>query len=704
MTFVLALAAGVVMAEESNPLGKVYELMDGLAAQITSEGEAEAKAYKGLFAWCDDSSKTVGYDIKTGTSKKEKLGAKIDETFSDVEVGTSKIADLTSAIATADKDLKGATQVRGEERKTFADSEKELVSVVDTLERATSVLEKEMAKSSSAAAFAQLDTSNMKSVLKTLGMVVDAAAFSSVDKNKLMVLAQTHVQEQTETDDDDSELGTQKVAASSSKSGGIVELLEDMKEKAEGELSSLRKQESEQAHNYGMLKQSLDDQIAEDSKHLSEEKSGVAAAKEENAIATADEASTEAALKQSHATLATTKKDCMQSAGDHEATVAARVEELKVIATAKKILQEATGGAASLLQVASRTNQRSQLAASEVVTMVRKLATEHHSTALSQLASRIAATIRYGSGSNGPFDKVKGLITSMISKLEKQAEAESSEKAYCDEEMGKTEAKKGELGDDLDKLTSKIDKSVSRSAELKEEVAELQSGLADLAKMSAEADKVRETTKATYETAKAELTQGLDGVRKALGVLRDYYGGGDAAAAMLQDDAKFGAFMQQPQAPEQHEKSSGAGGAIINILEVCESDFATNLAKEETEESDKVAAYADMSQESKVTKATKEQDVKYKNREAAGLDKDISTLSSDREGTNTENKALLEFYAKLKERCVAKPESYEDKKARREAEINGLKEAMSVLEKEAAFVQVKHRRGGARHHFMEASE
>jgi hypothetical protein len=50
----------------------------------------------------------------------------------------------------------------------------------------------------------------------------------------------------------------------------------------------------------------------------------------------------------------------------------------------------------------------------------------------------------------------------------------------------------------------------------------------------------------------------------------------------------------------------------------------------------------------------------------------------------------------LKDRCVAKPESYEDRKARREAEINGLKDALNILESETAFVQRKGRglRGG----------
>merc|ERR1719221_1904076 len=107
-----------------------------------------------------------------------------------------------------------------------------------------------------------------------------------------------------------------------------------------------------------------------------------------------------------------------------------------------------------------------------------------------------------------------------------------------------------------------------------------------------------------------------------------------------EDDGKFSSFMQQPSKPKTFEKASGAGGSIINILEVCESDFATNLAKEESEEADSAENYEKTTQENKVTKATKEQDAKYKAQEATSLDKTISELSSDRDTSSTELAAV----------------------------------------------------------------
>merc|ERR1719414_1408872 len=113
---------------------------------------------------------------------------------------------------------------------------------------------------------------------------------------------------------------------------------------------------------------------------------------------------------------------------------------------------------AEAMQVGSRLRTHTDLANAEVVNLVKRLAQEHHSAALAQLASRIEAVVRFGaSGGADPFGKVKGLIADPIAKLEAEAAAEATEKAYCDDQMAKTAAKQAELEDDIAKLTSKID-------------------------------------------------------------------------------------------------------------------------------------------------------------------------------------------------------------------------------------------------------
>jgi hypothetical protein len=383
----------------------------------------------------------------------------------------------------------------------------------------------------------------------------------------------------------------------------------------------------------------------------------------------------------------------MTKAQAFEAETQARAEELKALAEAKKIITEMTGGAAgqaySFIQVTrvSSMHTRADLAKSEVLTLIKKLAKEHHSAALAQLASRIAATVRYASAtSEDPFTKVKELIQDMISKLQSEAGAEATEKSFCDDEASKSEASKSNLEAQIERLTTKIDQATAKSSSLKYEVFELQEELATLAKEDAEMIKIRQETHAGYVQAKADYEQGLTGIRQALVLLRDYYAKSDEAAFLQGGSDEIHAFMQQPSKPKTHEAATGSGTSIIGILEVVESDFATNLAKEESAESMAQESFEKMEQENKIVKASKGKDIEYKTSHAAYFDKTVTALAADRDTANTELSAVNEYLAKLNERCIAKPETYESRKARREAELAGLKEALAILT-ETSFAQ-----------------
>merc|ERR1719296_632887 len=168
-----------------------------------------------------------------------------------------------------------------------------------------------------------------------------------------------------------------------------------------------------------------------------------------------------------------------------------------------------------------------------------------------------------------PFGKVKGLIADMIARLESEADADATEKAYCDKELSETNVKHADKTAEIEKLTTAIDQASARSAQLKEEVARLQKELAELAASQAEMDKLRSEENADYTRNRADMEQGLAGVKIALKVLRDYYANDDKA----------------------HEEAQGAGQGIIGLLEVIESDFTKNLAEMISTEEAAAAAY-----------------------------------------------------------------------------------------------------------------
>merc|ERR1719221_74439 len=119
----------------------------------------------------------------------------------------------------------------------------------------------------------------------------------------------------------------------------------------------------------------------------------------------------------------------------------------------------------------------SDSAIADSVKFVRDLAGKHHSNALAQLAAKMTSAM-HGADQ---FKKVKGLIRDMISRLEEEAAADASKKAWCDRQLADTRQKKTEKTNEIAKLTTRIDKMSATSAQLKEQIAALQGQLAKLA-------------------------------------------------------------------------------------------------------------------------------------------------------------------------------------------------------------------------------
>ena len=97
--------------------------------------------------------------------------------------------------------------------------------------------------------------------------------------------------------------------------------------------------------------------------------------------------------------------------------------------------------------------------------------------------------------------------------------------------------------------------------------------------------------------------------------------------------------------------------------------------------------YDQESEENEIEETTKNQHGQYKTKESIGLDKFTADLISDKENVEVDLSAVAGYLKKIEDECITKPETYEDRTARREAEIAGFKEALMVLESDTAFMQ-----------------
>merc|ERR1719407_113808 len=90
----------------TNPVQKVLEMLSDLQAKILAEGQDAQKLYEEFSEWCEDRSKDLGFEIKTGKAQVADLTATIDEATATIAALDSKVEELTAAAATAEADLK----------------------------------------------------------------------------------------------------------------------------------------------------------------------------------------------------------------------------------------------------------------------------------------------------------------------------------------------------------------------------------------------------------------------------------------------------------------------------------------------------------------------------------------------------------------------------------------------------------------------
>jgi len=652
--FLLATAASAVSAV--SPVQKVVQLLGELKGKVEKDLAAEGKAMDEYVQFCDDEITEKKFNIKTASSDIERFQAVVEDSAGQIQAHDATISSSGATIASKNQELAGATDVRGKEHKDFIAAEKELVDTVDMLARAATVLKRELS-------FAQVNGKSTSSIVKKMGNMIEAlGAITSaawVDPKQAKA-----VKSFLESED---ELSLKQPQAASynyeSKSGGIVDTLHDMQDKAEDQLASLRKDETRARHAFELLQQGLNDAVANLEKVVAETNAAKSAAEETKAKAEEDLAKTQDAKAADEKYLAKMEQNCASKANEWAARQKTANGEIAALAKASEVLSSgvkvfAQVSASTKVVKAESDSQRNQL-----IKHLRKMSRTYNSFALMQIANR--------AGSD-PFGKVRGLIENMIASLEKQAQEEATHEAFCQEETAKSAKKREEKEGQVEKYQTRLDKAKAGVAQLEIEISDLTQQVGAIDKSNAEATALRQKENAQYKQASQDQKESIEAVAKAIEVLNNFYGN----AALLQ------------QAPTFQGAQSDSGNNIISFLEVAQSDFSTMLAETEADEAEAQTAYDTLTQENAVAKATKNASIKGKTSEVKSLKVAIQDNTADLATENKELDAVLDYIEKLKPQCDNKAMSYEERKSRREAELQGLNTALDILSGEEVAVSL----------------
>merc|ERR1719263_861474 len=253
------------------------------------------------------------------------------------------------------------------------------------------------------------------------------------------------------------------------------------------------------------------------------------------------------------------------------------------------------------------------------------------------------------------------MIKDLVAKLEADASAEADQKAWCDEEMEKSTSKRDEnIGEMEGDLASKSS-AEAKIAKLEEEIATLMSEVAELTKALNEATQLRGEEKAENTKTIADATAGLAGTTKAMKILKDFYDN-----ALIQTKAEYkppkgdaSGMTVGDLAPDSFEGdfsgNQDAATGIIGQLDVIKSDTETDID-------------------------TKEGDIKSKEGEVASTKGDLAEYKDDLATHSTLKAEALAELAKLQPACVDTGSDYAEKVARREQEIESLKNAYVIFD------------------------
>jgi len=642
----LAAFAPVVQAGSISPVQKVISLIDDFAAKVQKDIDAAGKLFEEDAKFCDDEAVAKDHAIKGTNEEIESLSATIEDEKAKITQFATNIEDASGRISAAEGDLHKTAEEREKENTDFLGNEKQLLSTIGELEGAAANLKKSL----SLAQMTPDAKRGLDSIVGALSNIVEASFVTHAQREKVQAFLQARADAE-----DDLTLATHSQGGSDS----IIETLEQMTEKAEGTLSDERKAEMESNHAFMMVKQGMESEIKSTNEELRENTQGKAIATQALAQAEKDLGIAEKALASDTSYLADLKRDCQEKARTWEAEHKDGNAELKALSAAKAILTKKFSLIESKATLSSKLYDVDDPKA-RALRAIEELGRKFQSTALVALAY---------SAASDPFGKVRGMVEDMIAKLQREAAEEATQKAFCDEEMGKSTKSKDEKEGKLDKTNARIEKAEAAIAKLSEQIAVLSREVSEIDGAVKEATDLRQAENAGFRVAEKDFSESQEACASAIEVLREYYEG--AAASLIQVG----------------EAARRDGSGIIGLLEVAESDFAKLLADARTTEETSSTEFKKMMQENKLSKAMKETESKGKESEVKSLKSSLADYNQDSEGISSELDAVLQYLDELKPQCETKAPSYAEVKAKREQEIQGLKDALEILSADAVLIQ-----------------
>jgi hypothetical protein len=626
------------------PVQKVLQMMNEMKAKGDAMKAEEAKTYATYKEWFDDTTRQLGFDLKTANSDIEAYTAAATKADSDVAQLTNAIAKLNAELQETENEKAEATKIRNEQNAEYLSISTDYSESVDALQRAIQVMQSRNYNVPEAEAFLQKFAVEKPGIRRVL-----AAFIQETQKGS----------------------GAPSVNAYEFQSDSIVALLEKFLKKFSSELEQVETEERNQVNNYDNEMIQLSHTIDYLKKELEEKSVLKAKRSKESAQAKADLASTKHEKAEDEKTLAEMKATFAAKTDQFNENQEVRANELEAIAKAIEIISSPAVAQSysehinlaqlktSFLQTRSARSRVS--ARQNVVAFLERKAALLSSQNLKALAKQ---------AESNPFDKVITLIEDLLAKLKEEAAAEAEHKAWCDEQLHDNKIKREKKTAKVNKLTAEIESLTEDIASMAKQIQILKEEQAALTLAMSKATTQRETEKAANTDAMKDAAAGEAATKAATVILREFYA---SQASLLQQVPEMAAYKGM------HNAKTG----VVGMLEVISSDFARLYADTKAAEDAAAKEYKAFMKDASTSNKAKH-DLEFQT--SLKMDQtqyDKETTQKDMDATQVELDRALDYQQYLKPMCLEVHVTYEERVKRRQEEIKALQEAYDILAQKA---------------------
>jgi len=663
----LVLVAGASSRGTVTPVQKVIELLKKLSAQVEADGKKEAAQYDKFSCFCKEQADEKLYAIEKSTAKIEELDAEITDLDALIASLADEIAKLTKQITKLEQTIEDITATREAEHAKYVEKEADVSQAISALKRAIAAMK---------------DSKTQLDGKVDLELLERTMARFSISTAKLAVLKSAKPGEAFQYE---------------YHSNDIIATLEGLLDTFTATKNRLDMEEFEANSVFDKKRLDLENtkKFTEDDKLAKEKLSAAKTERKEEAVAERTEEQKDKDADESFMRVLQSK--CEDTAKEWDERSVTRASELTAIAKALEALETGVvpnwGANKKLVglqrkqmvkvrSVQSFLQLRGSASAKEERLRERILQALTNPTHSSPMLTALSLKVRVA---EDHFVKVRSIIKDLLDKLAAQAAAEKTQKGFCDEQMKETITKRDEEAAKLEGLEASITEKTAEKKQLKMEIAELADEIAKLMKALSEATELRVDEKEDNDQTVKEAVAGKDAVEYALKVLKEFYDNAFVQTGKyVPPDSDRSGKTVGDLAPEifdsgYHGRQDSSGG-ILGLLEVILSDFDRTDATVTDQEKTAVEKFEEYQKATEEDIDAKKADKEKKEATVVSLTDELTELKDKKKTASEALATAKETLSTLSRQCVEGEETYEERVAARQKEIEALKKAQQILE------------------------